>query len=124
MAKQSKDARGAKGGGPGKDTVYILQETYEGETLNTGAYKNGEALVEGLAESVADIFFADRYASKKEPSAEERELARAVALAVYDFVKLPGAPESRADECRFSETVFGFETMEVAPSSRDKEGRP
>ena len=82
----------------GKDTVYILQETYEGETLNTGAYKNGEAMIEGLAESVADIFFADRYAGKKEPSVEEKELARAVALAVYDFVKLPCAPESRADE--------------------------
>lgn len=124
MAKQSKDARDARSGGSGKDTVYILQETYAGETVSTGAYKNGEAMVEGLAESVADIFFADRYASKKEPSAEERELARAVALAVYDFVKLPGAPESRADECRFSETVFGFETMEVTPSSRDREGRP
>lgn len=124
MAKQSKDAGDAKGGGPGKNIVYILQETYEGETCNTGAYKSGEAMIEGLAESVADVFFADRYAVKREPSAEEKGLARAVALAVYDFVKLPGAPESRADECRFSETVFGFETMEVTPSSRDKEGRP
>ena len=124
MAKQNKDAKDAKSGGPGKDTVYILQETYEGETLNTGAYKNGEAMIEGLAESVADIFFSSKYAGKKEPSEEEKELARAVALAVYDFVKLPCAPESRADECRFSETVFGFETMEVTPSSRDKEGRP
>lgn len=123
MAKQSKDARDAKSGGPGKDTVYILQETYEGETCNTGAYMDGEALIEGLAEAVADIFFANRYADTREPSAEEKELARAVALAVYDFVKLPCAPESRADGCRFSETVFGLETMEVVESSRDKEGK-
>ena len=124
MSKKNDDAcKQDKDEDFGKNIVFVLQETYEGETLNTGVYKSGEAMIEGLAESVADIFFADKYAGKKEPSEEEQELARAVALAVYDFMKLPCAPESRADECRFSETVFGFEAMEIVESARDKEGK-
>jgi len=107
----------------GKNIVFVLQETYKDETCNTGVYKSGEAMIEGLAESVADIFFADKYSGKQEPSDEEKELARAVALAVYDFMKLPCVPASRADECRFSETRFGFETMEVVESARDKGGK-
>lgn len=105
----------------GKDIVFLLHETYEDETTTTGVYKSGEAMIEGLAESAAAIFLASRRFDSKEPSAEEKELARTVALAVYDFMRRPGMPESRADECRVGDTVFGFETVEVVSSSRDKQ---
>jgi len=117
MAKKKTEESGKAG----KDIVFLLHETYEDETTTTGVYRSGEAMIEGLAESAASIFLASRRFDSKEPSEEEKELARTVALAVYDFVRRPGVPASKADECRVGDTVFGFETMEVVSSSRDAE---
>lgn len=97
-----------------KRCVYVLRSEYKGDGQeNIGVYESPEALVEGLATVVA----ANHQGEKA------MDVARAVGLAVYDFLALPGNfPPSEADECVDGDTRYGWDREEVLSSSRGKGG--
>lgn len=101
------------------DRVYILKSSYKGAPPeNVGLYDSPAALVTGLSTAVAAGHQGEHI----------MKVARAVGLAVYDFVtaaatrsgeKLP--PSDRA-ACRDRNTVYCWESDVVRGAARDQEG--
>lgn len=85
--------------------VYILRASWkDSEPENVGVFDSPRAMVAGLAEAV----FNDHKSDK-----DKLKAAKAVALAVYDFVSVSDFGEDETDECRDGDTVYGWEAEEV-----------
>ena len=92
--------------------VYILRASWkDSEPENVGVYDSPRAMVAGLAEAV----FNDHKSDK-----DKKEVAKAVALAVYDFVSVSDFEENEVDECRDGDTVYGWEAEEVQSLEKEK----
>lgn len=83
-----------------KNKVYTLHSSYKDiDSTNLGVFDSPRALVAGLATSIYEDHATAR-------DAKPKEIAKIVALAVFDFVSLCGFKSDR-DECRDGDTVFG-----------------
>ena len=90
-----------------KNKVYTLRSRYKDDCVSEsiGVYDSPRAVVAGLA---ADIY-KDHAALR---DAKPEEIAKIVALAVFDFVSLCEFKSDR-EECRDGDTVFGCSEDEV-----------
>jgi hypothetical protein len=101
------------------DRVYILKSSYKGAPPeNVGLYDSPAALVTGLSTAVAAGHQGENI----------MKVARAVGLAVYDFVSAtatqPGEklPPSDRAACRDRDTAYCWESDVVRSAARDQEG--
>lgn len=100
------------------DSVYILKSSYKGAPPeNVGLYDSPAALVTGLSTAVAAGHQGENI----------MKVARAVGLAVYDFVSATGhqgkkLPPSDRAACRDRDTVYCWESDVVRRAARDQEG--
>lgn len=98
-----------------KNKVYTLHSSYkDGDSTSLGVFDSPRALVAGLAASIYEDHAAVR-------DAKSKEIAKIVALAVFDFVSLCGF-ESDREECRDGDTVFGCCEDEVQSLDEGDEG--
>ena len=81
-----------------KNKVYTLFSEQDFDREDLGVYDSPRAMVAGLAAAI----YEDHAAAK---DADPKEIAKIVALAVFDFVALCGF-ESDRDECQDGDTVF------------------
>lgn len=79
--------------------VYTLRSRYQDDSESIGVYDSPRAVVAGLAASIYEDHMAVR-------DAKPKEIAKIVALAVFDFVSLCRFKSDR-EECRDGNTVFG-----------------
>lgn len=97
-----------------KNKVYTLNSCYkDSDSTCLGVFDSPRAMLAGLAASIYDDHMAVR-------DAKPKEIAKIVALAVFDFVSLCGFKSDR-DQCRDGDTVFGCCVDEVQ-SLDEKEG--
>lgn len=86
--------------------VYTLRSRYQDDDSESiGVYDSPRSMVAGLAATIYD-----NHATLRD--AKPEEIAKIVALAVFDFVSLCGF-ESDEEECRDGDTVFGCSEDEV-----------
>lgn len=83
-----------------KNKVYTLHSCYkDGDSTSLGVYDSPRAMVAGLAAAVYEDHAADK-------DADPKEIAKIVALVVFDFVALCGFKSDR-EGCQDGDTVFG-----------------
>ena len=98
-----------------KDKVYTLHSCYkDGDSETIGVYDSPRAMVAGLA----TVIYRDHAAAR---DAKPEEIAKIVALAVFDFVSLCGYKSDRV-ECLDGGTVFGCSEDEVQSLDDEKVG--
>lgn len=98
-----------------ENKVYMLNSCYEnGDSEVLGVYGTPRAMVAGLAE----VIYRDHVAIR---DAKPEEIAKIVALAVFDFVSIFGYKSDRP-ECRDGDTVFGCCGHNVQFLDDEKEG--
>lgn len=89
-----------------KNKVYTLHSRYKDyDSERIGVYDSPRAMVAGLATDIYEDHAALR-------DAKPEEIAKIVALAVFDLVSLCGF-KSDEEECRDGNTVFGCSEDEV-----------
>lgn len=98
-----------------ENKVYMLSSYDEhGDSEVLGVYGTLRAMVAGLAE----VIYRDHVALR---DAKPEEIAKIVALAVFDFVSLFEFKSDRT-ECRDGDTVFGCRVHNVQFLDDEKEG--
>lgn len=98
-----------------ENTVYVLSAyNRDGDSETFGVYGTTRALVAGLAEAI----YKDHVALR---DAKPEEIAKIVALAVFDFVSVFGFKSDRP-ECRGGDTGFGCREYNVQFLDDRKEG--
>lgn len=98
-----------------KNKVYTLHSCYkDSDHESLGIYDSPRAMVAGLAAAIYEDHAAVR-------GAKPKEIAKIVALAVFDFVSLYGF-KSDKEECQDGDTVFGCCEDEVQSLDEGDEG--